>query len=64
MTDEQFQKMYAVEVAKLAALNAIHSTIQGIAVKQGAVGGGKYWDHTAQMLKSAEALISSRQQQS
>lgn len=55
MTEAQFEKMYALEVAKLAALQGIYSVLVGIAVKQGA-GGGVNWANVAELLKQGEAV--------
>lgn len=51
MTDEQFQKAHAVEIAKLAALQGILTVLQSIAIKQGATPGGANWKHVADFLK-------------
>lgn len=56
MTDEQFDKMYAVEVAKLAALQGIMSILQGIATQQGSRASGHNWTTVADFLKQAEAV--------
>ena len=56
MTDEQFQKMYAVELAKLAALQGIMTLVQSIAMKQGASGASYNWKDISKMIASATAI--------
>lgn len=63
MNDEQFQKMYAVELAKLAALQGIMSLVQAIAVKQGARAIGHNWNDVAAMLAHAEAVAAKQPSQ-
>lgn len=55
MTDEQFEKMYVVEVAKLAALQGIMALLQGMAAKQGAPVGAQNWKSVAELLNHASA---------
>lgn len=51
MTDEQFSQMMAVEIAKLAMLQGIQRSLQGIALKQGATGMGHNWNDLAKTLQ-------------
>ena len=58
MTDEQFAKMYAVEVAKLAMLQAIAINTGNIAVAQGKQASLPNWKDTREALRQAAAIAS------
>lgn len=56
MTEDQFMRLEAVEIAKLGALQGILSTLQALAIKQGAQIGGTNWKSVGDALKQATAL--------
>lgn len=55
MTDEQFKQYMQVQIAQLAALDAIAGSLQALAVKQGVAGGG-HWDRVRSYLKNAAQI--------
>lgn len=61
MTDEQFNKMHAVELAKLATLQGIMNTLLAIAAKQGAQPVLYNWKDIEKMLASAAAIAAKPQ---
>ena len=56
MTDEQFAKMHALELAKLAMLQGIHISLQNIAMQQKQAGSYN-WKDIEKLLGSASALV-------
>lgn len=58
MTDEQFEKMYAVEVAKLAVMNGILEQL----IQHNASSDPIYWDSIGELL--AKATIAAKSPQS
>lgn len=57
MTDEQFAKMYAVEVCKLRSLMSIENAVQALARKEGLADLGVRWDKMAEALSGAIANV-------